>query len=677
MYAYGAYDGGGDPLAAPLDSAAVMDSLGEAILAGRSPGEALTALARRGAQGRRGLEELLREVRARSRRLRRSGRLDGTLEAVRELLDTAVGQERAALFPDPADEARLAEAELDALPVEPARAVRALAGYPWRSAEARATYEQLQDLLRREVLDTSFQGISQRLAQAEPQDYARIAEMVDALSGLLEAASRGEDTDAGFAEFMTRYADLFPGRPATLDALVEDLARRARAAQQVLDSLSPAQRRALSELMAEAMAQAGLGERLARFTRALRTARPDLARRRNRPAGQQVTGSEPLGLSDATGVLAELAELDELAAALGQDYPGAALADIDPQAVARALGRDAVDDLMALRQIERDLERQGLVRRVGGDLELTPRALRRLGSVALARVFGHLDARGRGDHDTPRTGAAGEPTGTHRPWCFGDEQRLDAVATLRNAVARGARPLPGGDARPGAPGGSAPRRDAPGVLAGRLRLTLEDFEVCEVEARAAAAVCLLVDLSYSMSLRGTWGAAKQTALALHWLLTSRYPQDRLHVIGFSDYAREIDPIALAGLDAEMVQGTNLQHALALAGRLLRRYPDAEPVVLVVTDGEPTAHLDRDGTVRFLWPPLPETLELTLAEVDKLTRMRATINVFMLDDDPRLVGFVSEVARRNGGRVFSPSPAHLGAYVVRDYLRARNRGVPRR
>ncbi len=175
-----------------------------------------------------------------------------------------------------------------------------------------------------------------------------------------------------------------------------------------------------------------------------------------------------------------------------------------------------------------------------------------------------------------------------------------------------------------------------------------------------------------MALRGTWGIAKSTALALHTLVSTSFPQDKIHIIGFSDYARELRPVELAGLDSEMVQGTNLQHALLIAGRLLSRYPQAEPVVMVVTDGEPTAHLLRDGTPSFSWPPMPETLELTLAEVDRLTRRGVTINVFMLDDEPRLVQFVEEMARRNGGRVLSPDPTALGSYVIRDYLRSRGR-----
>jgi uncharacterized protein with von Willebrand factor type A (vWA) domain len=205
---------------------------------------------------------------------------------------------------------------------------------------------------------------------------------------------------------------------------------------------------------------------------------------------------------------------------------------------------------------------------------------------------------------------------------------------------------------------------------GGLRPTVDDFEVLETERRSSAAVCLLVDLSYSMALRGTWGAAKQTALALHSLVATKYPQDAIQVIGFSNYARVLQPVELAGLDWDMVQGTNLHHALLIAGRHLDRHPAFDPIVLVVTDGEPTAHLLRDGRSFFDWPPTRETLELTLAEVDKMTRRGATLNLFMLADDERLMAFVEEVARRNGGRLFSPTADRLGEYVVSDYLRVR-------
>ena len=656
-YRYGPWDGGPDPLAFGFAATDALDEMSRHILDGRTAREALDALVRRGSGGRRGLDDLRRGVDRRRREIRRSGRVDGTLEQVRRLLDTAVGHERAALFPDPSDEARMREAELDALPHEPARAVRELAGYDWRSPDAAAVYEQIRDLLRREVLDAQFRGMKNALANATPADLTRVREMMAALGDLLEADAGGEDTRAAFEKFMREYGEFFPENPSSLDELIDSLARRAAAAERLLAGLTGAQRSELAGLMSVAMEDMGLAAEAARLRRALHAARPDLAWGRSRRGRlDAVDGEAELGLGDATSALEELAELDALAEALGQDYPGATLDDIDPDAVARALGRSAVDDLRVLQQVEADLERQGFLARSAGALELTPRAVRRIGQSALARIFGSLtEAGGRGEHDRKDAGAAGEVLGTSRPWRFGDTQPIDVVRTVRNAVARQGPPGPG---RP-------------------VRLSVADFEVAETERRSSVAVCLLVDLSYSMALRNTWGVAKSTALALHTLITMKFPQDRIHLVGFSDYARELRPLELAGLDSEMVQGTNLQHALLIAGRLLARYSDSEGVVMVVTDGEPTAHLLRDGTPSFSWPPMPETLELTLAEVDRLTRAGVTINVFMLDDEPRLVQFVEEMARRNGGRVLSPDPASLGQYVVRDYLRSRSTRRPRR
>ncbi|RBQ18680.1 hypothetical protein DP939_19570 [Spongiactinospora rosea] len=642
-YRYGQYNDGPDPLAPPYDVRAALDEMGDAILSGSTPLHALRDLLKRGLPGapdRRGLDDLLREVRRRRNELRERGRLDGTLERARALLDKAIGQERAELFPDPADEARLREAELDTLPDDTASAIQALRDYQWRSAAARQTYEELRDLLRREVLDSRFAGMREALANPDPEAMERVRRMMSSLNDMLDRDARGEHTQADFDRFMEEYGDMFPERPRNLEELVDTLARRAAAAQRMLASMTPQQREELGALIDQTLESAGLAEQMRRLGDALYARRPDLPW----STPERFSGDDPMGMGDAVSALTELADLTQLEAALRQDYPGARLDDIDEAAIRRALGRSAVDDLAALRRIERELEQQGYLRRQRGKLELTPKAVRRLGETALRRVFSSLDAGRRGDHDQRDAGAAGEPTGSSRAWHFGDEQPLDVVRTVVNGVRRG--------------GGSP------------VRLAVDDFEVAETERRSAAAVCLLVDLSYSMALRGTWAAAKQTALALQALVASKFPQDAVQIVGFSNYARVLQPDELAGLEWDMVQGTNLHHALLIAGRHLDRHPDFEPVVLVVTDGEPTAHLLRNGRSAFEWPPSAETLELTLAEVDKMTRRRATLNVFMLAADERLKEFVDEVARRNGGRVFSASADRLGEYVVSDFLRSR-------
>jgi uncharacterized protein with von Willebrand factor type A (vWA) domain len=393
---------------------------------------------------------------------------------------------------------------------------------------------------------------------------------------------------------------------------------------------------------------------MSRLADALRSRRPDL----DWDGGSRLNGDQPLGMGAATSAFQDLADAEELMATLGQDYPGASLDDVDEEAVRRALGRGALDDLAELRRIQRELEAQGWLNRSGGRLELTPKAVRRIAQAALRKVFASLHARQQGTHEIHSAGAAGELTGSTRAWQFGDEQPIDVVRTLTNAVRRGglASTTDGGD--------------------GRIRLAVEDFEVAETERRGRAAVSVLIDMSYSMVLRDTWTQAKTTALALHALVTGMYPSDAVQLIGFSRYAQEISPTDLATLEPDYVQGTNLQHALLLAGKFLEQHPGSERIVLIVTDGEPTAHLTRDGGVHFDWPPAPSTLSLTYAQVDAMTRRGAALNIFSLDEDPRLAAFCEEVARRSGGRVFYPDPDRLGDYVVSDYLRLRNRNARR-
>ena len=469
-YRYGRYVYGPDPLALPFDVRGAVDEMGDAILAGANPADALRELLRRGLgdqAGRRGLDDMLRRVRERQREIRGSGRLDGILEQARALLDTAVGQERAELFPDPSDEARLREADLDSLPADTAQAIRQLADYDWRSPAARQTFAQLRELLRSEVLDSQFRGMRQVMSNPDPEAMQRVKDMLADLNQMLAADARGEHTQADFDRFMERHGDLFPDQPRNLEELVDSLVSRMAAAERLLRSLSDEQREELAGLMASALDDAGLAAEMARLADALRARRPDLDRAAM-AGGVQMSGEEPLGLGDATTALAELADLAELETALGQDYPGASLDDIDEDAVRRAFGRQAVDDIEALRRIERELERQGYLTRNAGQLELSPKAVRRLGDTALRRIFADLSFGRSGDHDLRDAGQAGELTGTTRAWEFGDEQPLDVPATVRNALLRtagpGLWPRPGGDGGPGQPpviggvlGGSSPR----------------------------------------------------------------------------------------------------------------------------------------------------------------------------------------------------------------------------
>ncbi len=668
-YRYGAWTGGPDPLAPPFDVRAAVDAVGEEVLAGGSLREALRDLLRRGQDGDRGLDDLEARARRMRQQASRRGRLDGTVTRARALLDQALAAERDALDDaaaaaqgedgtgEPDLDAQFARARLDALPRSTAAAVRELADYDWRSDAARADYQRILDELRGEVLDQRFAGMRQALQGADParnpEAAARLREMLGDLNDLLAQHASGQDTTDRFREFMERHGEFFPDAPQSTDELVDQLARQAAAAEQLMRSLSPSQREELAGLMSQALADSGLADQMAVLSESLRALRPELAWDRAR----QTTGSEPLGYGDATGALAELADLDDLVEQLGQEHPGATLDDVDVQAVERHLGRGAADDVRRLAELERELRRQGWVTTGRDGMALSPKALRRLGSTALRHVFSDLENGRRGQHDLRSAGAAGEATGASRAWEFGDTQPIDVVRTVQNALRRhGSR---GDDT-----GRSASEGD------GAVTLEVADFEVVETERRSGAAVALLVDLSYSMVAEGRWGPMKQTALALAHLVATRFPQDALQIIGFGRYATTLTQAELAAVEPDYQQGTNLSHALALAGRHLRRHSSSDPVVMVVTDGEPTAHLDDDGEAFFMWPPLQETIARTVREVDLLARYGAVVNLFMLGEDPGLRRFVDAVARRAGGRVLTPSAADLGRYVVSDYLRAR-------
>lgn len=641
-YRYGAWHGGPDPLAPPADVADAVDRLGQDVLAGGGVRDALRELLRRGGHPGHGLDHLLERVRRRRAHLRRRGALDGTLRQVRELLDRAVDAELVTLAGDASDDATLRAAQLDSLPADTARAVRELEPYEWRSAAGRDAYDAIRELLRREVLDHQFRGLREALG-GDTEAAQRTKEMLVDLNELLSAHAGGEDTSDRFARFLRRHGELFPERPRDVDELVDTLAQRAAAAERMVRSLTRQQRDELAGLADDALRDNGLATEMAALRDNLRALRPSL----DWQSAARMSGERPLPYGEAAGVLEELADLDALAEQLEQEHPGATLDDVDVEALERRLGSGAVADLRGLQE----LERQGWLARDRGGLHLTPKALRRLGQTALTAVFARLEARGAGGHDLPDAGAAGDPTGSWREWRFGDEQPLDAVRTVGNAVLRTA---------------AQPRQP----YASGLRLAVDDFVVAETERRTTAAVALLVDLSLSMVQEDRWAPMKQTALALHHLVATRFRQDALEIVGFNRWARRLSVGQLAAVEPDRLQGTNLHHALLVAGRFLRRHPDAEPVVLVVTDGEPTAHLDDAGEACFDWPPTYETLRRTVAEIDGLTRYGATINTFMLGEDPGLRRFVDAIARRNGGRVLSASSERLGEYVVDDYLRVR-------
>ncbi|WP_096907043.1 VWA domain-containing protein [Dietzia sp. WMMA184] len=649
---YGRYIGGPDPLAPPLDLSEALDAVSEGVMAGYSPEQSMREFLRTGGRDQTGLDELAGRIQRRRRELLQRNHLGGTLEEVSRLLDEALLAERGQLARDTAMDPMdrtLREMTIENLPDSPAAAVGELKDYDWASSDAREAYRRIQDLMGAEALDARFAGMKQALENATDADRAAVSEMLSDLTELLDKHARGEDTPEDFREFMDKHSDAFPEQPKDVEELIDTLAERAAAAQRMMRSMTPEQREELMALSQQAFGSPELMEQLGRLDGLLQSLRPG----EDWDGSEDFEGSEGLGMSEGTAAMAELGDLDRLAEQLSRS-DRSPLSELDLEAVARHLGREAAVSVQTLSRLEQQMRESGyLSRRPDGDLRLSPAALRKLGRSLLRDAAQRLSGR-TGARETRLSGAAGEQTGSSRAWEFGDVESWDVPRTVGNAISRIA--AEGGETGAG------------------IRLLPEDIEVRETEARTQAAVALLVDTSFSMAMEGRWVPMKRTALALHHLVSTRFRQDRLQLISFGRFAQTRTVEDLLSLDAQYEAGTNLHHALLLAGRYFREHPTMQPVLLIVTDGEPTAHLLSGGEPWFAYPPDPETIRITVDELDRVARTGAQTTFFRLGDDPGLSRFLDALARRVDGTVVAPDVDDLGAAVVGRFLHSR-RGRP--
>jgi uncharacterized protein with von Willebrand factor type A (vWA) domain len=640
---YSRWDGTQEPITADLSVRQLVDELSDDILDGLGPDNAFEQMMRRGVPGQFGGLQSLRERIERARAAaRETGRLDGWLEQLRDRLDRVLDTERRTLARRDDDDARMRESFIDSLPASVPGSINELKEYEFADSDARAAFAELLEDIRQEMLAAYGDKMIEGLKDLSPEEIAAMRDMLADLNQMLEQRRAGTGpSDEEFARFMAKHGQFFPEEPRTLDELLEAMARRMAAMSQLLASLPRDRREELQRLSDEIMSDLGLSFEMSRLNDSLRDLLPGMAW--DEAAG--IDGDRPLGMQESLDAIEQLADLDDLDCTLRMDGPNSRLEDVDVDKLRRTLGDDAARDMQRMKQVERALEEAGIVVRRGGKMEMTPRGVRKLGERALVKVFERLVADRPGSHDTRQAGGAGEATGQTRPWRFGDPFRIHTQRTVGNAVMRN------------------------GPTRGRVKLHPSDFEIEEAEQRTSTATVLLLDMSFSMPLRGHWTHAKRMALALHSLISMKYPEDKLSIVGFSDIARELKPQDLVDVDWEPVKGTNMAHAFNLAGRLLAKQRGSSKQILLVTDGEPTAHLDGEY-VFFSWPPVRETLEATYSEAMRLARQNITLNVFMLEEDPGLVRFMDRLAKIVTGRVFAVSDDALGEFVVRDYLAGR-------
>jgi len=525
--------------------------------------------------------------------------------------------------------------QLGLLPPDLAGQVRSLSEYDFASDKAQQRFEDLVGRLRQELLKAQFNQVSEAMAGTGPEEVARLKDMLSALNGMLDQRERGEEPD--FDRFMENYGGFFPGRPESLDELLEQMAAQAAAAQAFMSSLSPEQRAQLQALSNQLLDDMDLRWQVDQLGQHLRAAVPQAGWDNS----YRTTGTGPLGMGDAARLMERLANLDQLENLLRSAGSPGALAEADLDIVADLLGPDSARSLERLAELTRMLEEAGLIETREGRLELTPRGLRSVGRHALSDLFSRLSKDRLGRHQAEREGPGNERTFDSKPYEFGDPFHLDIERTIRNAIAR--------------TGGGSP-----------VALDPEDFAVERTEVVTRTSTVVLLDLSLSMPMRDNFLAAKKVALALHALITSRYPRDYLGIVGFSQVARALRPEQLPEVSWDFVMGTNMQHALLLARRQLARQAGTKQIIMI-TDGEPTAHLEADGGVFVNYPPVPETIRATLAEVTRCTTAGIRINTFMLDATDHLQAFVERLTRMNRGRAFFTTPANLGSYVLVDFL----------
>ena len=659
-YDYRRWDGSQESAADDAD--AVLQQLTDDLLANGDLQEALQRMLNRGWQtpdGDRvqGLRELLDQLRAEREALLEQGDLGGAYAEIAEELQDVLREERLGIEQlesdarDSGDQRRQEvtdqvaterRMQLDLLPNDLAGQVRSLQQYEFVSSEAREHFEELMERLREEVAKTYFDQMSEALSNPDPAQLEHMRQAFDALNKMVEQREAGEPIDPSFETFMEQFGDLVPGDPKDLDELLEQLAARMAAAQAMWNSMSPEQRAQLQGLAESLLEDMDLRWQVDRLAGNLQKAFPDAGWEQR----FRFRGEDPMGMGEGTDAAGRLRDLDDLEGYLRAANSPASLSEVDIDKVRRSLGDDAADSLDRLAKLAKQLEEAGLIDQREGRFELTAKGTRRIGQQALSDLFSQLTKDRVGNHATTWTGTGHDREETTKPYEYGDPFNLDLSRTVHNAVRRAGSGVP-------------------------VRLHPDDFEVIETEALTRSATVLLLDLSLSMPMRDNFVPAKKMAMALHTLISTRFPRDYLGLVGFSAVAREIEPEDLPTVSWDYVYGTNLQHGLILARKMLAHQQGTKQIILV-TDGEPTAHIvPYDGglgyDVEFNYPPRPETLELTLAEVLRCTKANITINTFLLDPDRGLWGFVDQLSRINRGRTFATTPGELGDYVLVDFL----------
>ncbi|MGZ4790290.1 MAG: hypothetical protein ACXWBO_00380 [Ilumatobacteraceae bacterium] len=652
-----------------LDADGLFDELTDDLLYHGDVNSALRRMMQEGMRDRngerlQGLRELMDKLRQQRQERLDQFDLGGVYSEIADELNDIVDEERHAIdnatqaAERSGDERRAQTARdaaadrnfrLDMLPDDLAGKVRELQSYDFESAEAARRFEELLDKIRQQLMQQMVEQMSGAMQSMSPEDLQRIKDMMAGLNEMLEKRERGEDP--GFEQFMEDFGEFFPENPQSLDELLEQMAKRMAAMQAMMNSMSPQQRAQLQQLADQLLEDMDLRWQMSQLSQNLQAMYPQMGWGQ----GYQFEGSDPMGMGQAMQTMQDLGDLDQLENLLRSATSPGALAEADMDRVRDLMGDDAARSLQRLAELTKMLEEAGLIEQKEGRLELTPKGLRKIGANALRDLFDKLAKDKVGQHEIDRLGQGHERTYETKQYEYGDPFNLDLHKTIRNALRRNGTGTP-------------------------VQLSPDDFEIEKTEHLTKSSTVLMLDLSLSMPMRDNFLPAKKVAMALHSLITSQFPRDYMGIVGFSETARVLTAAQLPEVSWDFVYGTNMQHGFLLARHLLAKQSGTKQIIMI-TDGEPTAHITQRGDVFFNYPPVPETIEATLREVVRCTKDNIRINTFMLDANSYLKSFIEKLTSINRGRAFFTTPETLGDYVLVDFIEhrkqlARGRGARR-
>ena len=641
-----------------FDADAAFDELTDELLYHGDVNAALRRMMQEGMTDRngeqlQGLRELLEQLRAERQKRLENSDLGGVYDEIKDQLDDIIDEERHAIdnarrdAENSGDERRSQNAQaaaeernmrLDLMPDDLAGKVRELSAYNFESKEAKQRFDQLMEQLKDQLMQQMVDQMSGAMGGMTPEDMARMKDMRAALNEMLEKHQRGDDP--GFEQFMQQYGDFFPENPETVEELLEQMAKRMAAMQAMMNSMSPEQRAQLQQLSDQLMEDMDLQWQMQQLSGNLQQMFPQL----NWNESYDFEGQDPMGFQQAMQAMQDMGDLDQLENLLRNAASPGALAEADMDRVRDLMGNDAAKSLERLAQLTKQLEEAGLIEQKEGRLELTPKGLRKIGANALRDLFSKLAKDTLGQHDTSNLGQGHERTYDTKPYEYGDPFQLDLNRTIRNALRRS--------------GGGTP-----------IQLDPSDFEIERTEHLTRSSTVLMIDLSLSMPMRDNFLPAKKVTMALHSLISSQFPRDYLGIVGFSETARVLTAEQLPEVSWDFVYGTNMHHGFTLARKLLARESGTKQIIMI-TDGEPTAHIMDNGMPFFNYPPVRETVEATLREVVRCTKEQIRINTFALGADGSLRHFIEQLTQINRGRAFFTTPENLGDYVLVDFMQGK-------